>query len=535
MCSVPSPRSDEMALKQVGARTEGDVYQALFFWKQAADLLREGSKVERVVLEHDEADGVDDVAVFYSPPGIDAGGWMVTADYFQLKYHVDQRDRYCSEALIDPTFIRSKTSLLQRFYKAYSKLSEDHNRFRLHFVSNWRWKEDDRLANLLREYDGALPEQFFDAGEKSELGRIREQWRAHLRIGADEFASFARTLRLQLDYFGRRDFKDYVYAKLEAAGLRTPSADRIACPYQGLAQQFLMNGTNSFDRASFRRLCEQQGLLAITEPRLPRPLTVGIRSFVRFAERLDSEVDRMVCVASYFEGRHPRCSESWTKAARKILAFFGDEELRARLRSMDSVLALECHGTFAMLVGWELSRNTGAKAFPIQKPSGQVWRPDTSHIDAPSSWQREVIAHDGSTDDIAVCLSVTHDIRKDVLEYLATPAGPRVCKILVLKPEGGPSHQSIRDANDAYSLASQLPNLLRNARSRREARVHLFFACPNALMFFIGQLRDAVGRLTLYEFDFGFERSGTYQESVSLPLTDYRHADHSEVFDDSEV
>ena len=81
-----------MALKHVGARTEGDVYQGLFFWKQAADLVREGSKVERVVLEHDEADGVDDVAVFYSHPGVNAGRWMVTADYFQLKYHVDNRD-----------------------------------------------------------------------------------------------------------------------------------------------------------------------------------------------------------------------------------------------------------------------------------------------------------------------------------------------------------------------------------------------------------------------------------------------------------
>jgi hypothetical protein len=54
-----------MALGQVGSRTEGDVYQGLFFWRQAAELLREGSKVQRVVLEHDPADGVDDVAVFY--------------------------------------------------------------------------------------------------------------------------------------------------------------------------------------------------------------------------------------------------------------------------------------------------------------------------------------------------------------------------------------------------------------------------------------------------------------------------------------
>jgi len=82
-----------MALHQVGARTEGDVYQGLFFWRQAADLLRPNSLVERVVLEHDAADGVDDVAVFYRAPGVNARGWQASADYFQLKYHAEGQPR----------------------------------------------------------------------------------------------------------------------------------------------------------------------------------------------------------------------------------------------------------------------------------------------------------------------------------------------------------------------------------------------------------------------------------------------------------
>ena len=42
-----------MALRQVGARTEGDVYQGLFFWHQAAALLIDTSRVTRVEFEHD--------------------------------------------------------------------------------------------------------------------------------------------------------------------------------------------------------------------------------------------------------------------------------------------------------------------------------------------------------------------------------------------------------------------------------------------------------------------------------------------------
>ena len=80
-----------MALNQVGARTEGDVYQGLFFWRQAADLLRPQSRVERVVLEHDKAAGVDDVAVFYRQPGVNAGGWTVTA--VRVTRRLERQDR----------------------------------------------------------------------------------------------------------------------------------------------------------------------------------------------------------------------------------------------------------------------------------------------------------------------------------------------------------------------------------------------------------------------------------------------------------
>ena len=90
-----------MALRQVGARTEGDVIQGLFFWREAAALLIPNSRVRQVSIEHDEASGVDDVAVFYEESGVDAGGWFATADFYQVKYHVDRRKAYTADALMD--------------------------------------------------------------------------------------------------------------------------------------------------------------------------------------------------------------------------------------------------------------------------------------------------------------------------------------------------------------------------------------------------------------------------------------------------
>lgn len=507
-----------MALHQVGARTEGDVYQGLFFWRQAADLLRPGSMVERVVLEHDDADGVDDVAVFYRAPGVNAGGWLASADYFQLKYHVDNRDAYSSDALIDPSFIKSKSSLLQRFHNAYTHLTKlEHVRFRLHLASNWRWKDDDKLAGLLREYDGELPPKFFEDGPRGDVGRIRESWRSHLKLDSVAFGAFARTLRLQLDHFGRRDFKAYVCASLEAAGLRTPSADRAACPYESLIQQFLMNGPHSFEESEFRALCHREGLLVADVGRA-RSLSIGLRSLVRFAERLESEVDELVCVSTNFDGRHLAPGGSWAASAAQVCSFLGDEERRARLRATESIVALECHGSFALLAGWELSRNTGAKAAPLQKPNLEVWRPTENSGTSPSWAEPQTIEKSPDAEDVAICLSVTHDVRADVEAYLSSASAPSVRRIVLLSPEGGASPQSIKGPDHAYHLAAALPALLTSARPNRRATAHVFFACPNALMFFIGQQREALGRLALYEFDFGIERDGSYAPSISLPL-----------------
>jgi hypothetical protein len=507
-----------MALNQVGARTEGDVFQGLFFWKQAADLLRANSMVELVELEHDKADGVDDVAVFYRKPGVNAGGWMVSADYFQLKYHVDNRNSYSSDSLIDPTFINAKSSLLQRFYKAYTKLASNHTGFRLHLASNWRWKDDDKLANLLREYDGELPRKFFDDGPRGDLGKVRERWRAHLKLEENAFREFAKTLRLQFDHFGRRDFKAYVYTKLELVGLQTPSADRAACPYESLIQQFLMNGPNSFNEAVFRELCEREGLLTNDSSGHSRTPAIGVRSFVRFAERLESEVDEIICVSENFEGRHLAAGGSWHTASTQVLAFLADPDRRARLRGVPYAIALECHGSFALLAGWELSRNSGVDLAPIQKPSLEIWRPSPD-AECDASWIVKTFELAAENQDVAICLSVTHDIRPDVEEFLASEGAPQVSRLVLVSPIDGPSPHSIRGPNEAHRLAAQIPRILFESRSSRAALAHVFFACPNALMFFIGQQREALGRIALYEFDFAIEQDGSYSHSLSLPTT----------------
>jgi hypothetical protein len=507
-----------MALRQIGARTEGDVYQGLFFWHEAAGLLIPGSLVQLVNLEHDEATGVDDVAVFYEDPGVDAGGWLCTADFYQIKYHVDRREAYSSLNFIDPHFLsaNAKSSLLEHFYTAYTKVLSSNPSCRLNFASNWRWREDDELAGILREYDGRLPDKFFSSSSNSKIGSIREAWRSHLSLDKAEFEAFAMTLRFQLDLFGRRDFREWTYDRLARAGLHIPEASKAASPYESLVQQFLMSGLNSFDRKMFEELCRREGLFA-NDKEISRIPTLAVRSFIRFAEGIEEEANEFVCIAREFEGRHPRGATSWGNAANGIVTFFGDPERRKRLRAAEHAILLECHGSLAILAGYEASINSGCQVFPIQKPRRELWKYNPSAV-SEQTWAQNTQVRMQEVQDIAIALCVTHDISKDVSSYLDTEDAPKVSLLLSLKPITGSRQNSVRGADHAHKLAVDLLAVIRGIRPNPAARVHLFSSAPNSFLFFLGQFREAIGRIVMYEYDFGFERHCTYEESITLPL-----------------
>lgn len=504
-----------MALDSVGARVEGDVFQGLFFWREAARLLIDGSAVVRVDLEHDEADGVDDVAVFYTPPGVEAGGFLATADYYQLKYHVDQRSEYSSEAIIDPDFIGAKRSLLQRFHGAYQRIRPEHAGFRLHLASNWRWGDDDPLGKSLREFDGALPEQFFSSSTNSRVGRIRERWRQHLRVSPNDFDTFSRCLRFQTDHFGRRFFREGVHDRLARAGLRLPPDNRASSPYESLVQRFLIDKRASFGRDEFRRLCELEGLIANARAESRRSRTIGVRSFLRFAEDLDDDAGTVVSVVDKFSGRHPADATSWPAAAFAVEQGLSSSSLHKQLRANEHEVMLECHGSLALLAGYQLSRNSGALVYPVQKPGRVVWKPGAPYVGP--LWTRDELALDPAAHDVVVTLSITHDVRRDVDAYVRAAGIDAVARI-DLSPAKGPGPAAVEGADHAATLAAAVVDEMQRARPARTAVVHLFAAVPNSILFFLGQHREALGRMQIYEFDFSLERDGSYAASIAIPL-----------------
>lgn len=493
---------------------EGDVFQGMIFWWHAAMLLRPSSKVVRVTIENDKAAGVDDVSIHYAAPGIDAGGRTCAADYYQVKYHVDRSAEYAAQSFCDPSFINATRSLLQRFHDARSRLGDADGWHRLHLISNWQWSATDTLGPLLRlSEEGALPDRFFTDGPRSALGKIRKDWRDHLGLTEDAFEDFARRLRLRVDYLSRRELRESLNERLINVGMREIPVDKTQNIYDTLTQQLIMNGTNSFDPQTFRDYCKREDLLASLPP--PGAPVLGIRSFMRCAERMEDECSSFVCLASNFEGRHIRNAASWHGRVVPDVAAFLKDALPS-LRTGESHLLLECHSSVAFLAGYELDRKSGAQVFPVQKGVRKsVWKPEASSSTANSGWTTTTNTA-GSGDDVAVVVSVSRDALADAKVY--ADGVSTIGTVVDARPASGVGQRAVVDADHAVALADSLAEVIRTHRPKNEGTVHLFIAAPNALTFFLGQHRGALGKVQLYEFDFEGEQGGSYSPSIRLPV-----------------
>ena len=85
----------------------------------------------------------------------------------------------------------------------------------------------------------------------------------------------------------------------------------------------------------------------------------------------------------------------------------------------------------------------------------------------------------------------------------------------------GLGQQSVAGGEHTAALAEQLSNHLRSLKAHDpDAVVHIFAACPNSFLFFLGQHHQSIAPCIVYEFDFDRRGSKTgAQISVMPPLT----------------
>lgn len=506
--------------KAVAARMHGDDYQARVFWLNVCRLFEDRSKVSAVEIEAECVKSLDDVAVHYVAGMLDADGSSLSADYFQVKFHVASDGALTWEALIDPAFINAASvSLLKRIHDAKCQYAPDGTGARFVVYSPWTTHPDDELARLVSKTDGHIRcDLLMEGGPKSAMGRVRSAWCTHLGLTTeDELLRTLAPIRIETGPT-MSDLGNRLNDKLQLAGLRPVEAGVLLHPYDALAKKLVQNGRTKVTRQTVETLCRTEGLWVGASLLAPDARRIGIRSFLRFAEHLEDETDEMLCLLQHFEGRATVEPDGWdVSVVPKIVAFLS----RAVQPGRPYLIYLPAHGTIAFVAGWCLDPKSGANVTLVQTGlrGRELWQQPPAGTPQPTDidWRVSSIRLAAGGTDVAVAISATHNIERDVALYAKEhlPAVGRIVHYAL--PAIGPT--SIQDAPHAAFLAQRLAHALKTLRAPQEqmGTLHVFFAMPNALAFFLGQLSRGFGRLVLYEFAYEAGAPGAYSSSASLP------------------
>lgn len=500
----------------VVARWHGDNYQARVFWENAFNLLLPHSCVVEVAFEADGPKAFDDVVVKYDPPVARSGPERVSAEYHQVKWHVQNGGRFGYEDFTDPDFIGAQSfSLLERLQQA-RKTAPVSAHFT--FLTTYRIKDGDPLAELISGHDRTLLiERLFDGTtDRSRMGKVRKRWREHLRLANDdELRAVVRGLRVLDGYRSLEELRAEINLKAQVVGVLACNAANSDFRFDELARQLKVRQLSALNRELLLQLCREEGLLVERTPEPDPFLPIAIRSFLGpSADIVGAAPEDTLLLTDDFRQRYLQDGREWQRDIRPKVESF----LRAAVkRSSKLRLILDAHASIAFLAGAVLDLKSGVETQLVQKGrvGARTWRADDGS--ATKGMRFEVTEEQlGKGRDIAVAISVSQPATAQARAYAATRL-PGVGKLISFGLSGGPGQQSVVGGEHAAALGEQISNHVRTVTADDpDAVVHIFAAAPNSLLFYLGQHHQAIAPCLVYEFDFDRRAHKTYQPSFVI-------------------
>ena len=504
--------------KSVLAIYNGHDYQARVFWLQACQAMYSDSKIEKVGYEVDNIKSFDDVVVIYKSPILSERNEPVTADYWQVKYHVDAGGVLTYEHLIEPEFINATAnSILQRLHQAQLLLAPDGVGTRFYFVSPWHIQPNDPLAKLVSNNGGEIRLDVLFSNSAM-MRRVRETWKKHLGLSIDKELEYViRPFRIRVGYPPLQQLRDDINVRLRSIGLMPVDESAISNPYDDLIRKLRGSGKAWFSKDDIENICKREGLWKGQEDNHDKAIHLGIRSFTRWAENMENETHQMINLDPYFDGRSIRSTESWMEKIYPEIDRFFQNSLKDRVLYS---LRLDCHSSIAFGAGYLIGAKSGFEVVPVQKTvSGQsVWRTKSVPKLLPDMWSITDYRISEQESDIGLAISITHFIADDVREYINRSL-PYIHRIIECQLLAGASGKGIEDGDHAYNLVQQLVQWLKKNRNNQEKQLtlHIFSAAPNGFIFFLGQQAKILGSIKLYEHNFDNPAKNDYQHSIKFP------------------
>lgn len=514
------------------ARRQGDDYQSRYFWWRAADVLDENIGAEAVGFELKSwlpatVKGFDDIALFYPDGYVSPDGEALTAEYFQLKFHVTRASTFTWRDLIDPAFINAeRDSLLKNLLGMMRELAPGGIGIRCSLVTPSMVAPGDRLNDLLDANTGALRLATLRLGKtvRSWTGEIREAWMRDLGVtDPEELFRALALLRIRQGAPSLQDLAENVSARLPQFGFAPMATREQISVYEAEPWKRLEAGHVRYDAEDLKAVAKHANLWNPRHvPRMRMP-TVGIRSFARGTESMPNETALHLCLLEHFvppDYRIVRSASNWQPA---IIDSVKDFARAVSALGEPCYLRLDCHQAICVAAGALMHPKYGFDVTPLQSGPGIIGAEPWTAVPAVAPfvtplWDDLSYTIDGCGPDVAVALGVAQRLHDDVRDYV-TRCLPSVGRVISLQVADGANGRSVRDAAHALQLADDVAARVR-ARSfeERGGALHLFVACPKSLAFFLGRCVPGFGRTVVYEYDFASMAPAAYATAITFPL-----------------
>ncbi len=476
---------------QVQARLGGDDYQHLYSWQFVLELKMPRRKVRLVTLEDALAWSVDDVTVQHE------AGTHEPDVFYQVKYHVDQREAYSTETLI--AHKPGQASLLEKFWRTWNMLRAQSpgRNIALYLVSNWSWDSSDKLGSCLSGRNNGMKEDFFTASPQSDIGKLRHQLQTAINATDADFTAFMRCMRFSLGFDCREELEKRIAERME--NLRLKYDENALLIAVGIVRNWIQSGRQEITLTDLEETLRRHDLYLPDDAE--KCMTVYLVSIKD--QKFDMEPDHIVDWRDYFigdpskKGHQLQDPSAWNSILLPEL-----QTLEAQINKETSCRLVRARG-LARLSPWFAFGFTFSDVarYTIEvDQNGQLWRtdthasPDFDLIFTNDSGSPEGELLDGEGSMVAVGISVTGSLDSDVRSFLATRE-EKIAALLLIQPARGLGRECLRNASDAVALADGVKKSIRAFVKKWNAtRLLLFYFGPLSGACFIGHRLNAVCR-----------------------------------------
>lgn len=250
-----------------------------------------------------------------------------------------------------------------------------------------------------------------------------------------------------------------------------------------------------------------------TKTNLENIKKIMVRNIANGTEKIMKQCESTLDLCKHFNGRMCKSEEEWTNIKKEIEVFTDGLDCNVKYEMNLSV----CY-TIAYYLGMCLNSKSSREIRIKQSSNGSVdWTPDFSN-DA-KEYSEFIVEEEKSKEnigDLAICISITSDIKGDVIEFL-NAQHIEVEKVVNFTLDKKVGNKAVENGNHAWNLAEQVKTWLsKRTIKERNANLHIFIAAPVSIAFFLGQQSFAFKNINLYEYTGIFEPDKIYKKSIFI-------------------